>query len=364
MENTNALTILIEKSKLTGKVTSQEIDDAMVDSGLELEDLEWVCEKFKQLNIEIVEDVEINVEELYLNSEDDKYEKDKSKGKSRRSREDDDEMDSIKMYLKDIGKIPLLTKEEEYDLAERAAKGDDQAKEKLQTANLRLVVSVAKRYLGSGMPFLDIVQEGNLGLIKATEKFDYTKGFRFTTYATWWIRQAITRAISDKSRTIRVPAHIHEMISKVCKAQEVLWNKLGREPTPQEIAKELNISTKKVKEILRSTQSPVSLDLPVGDDEDTRIADFVPDDDAFSSEVIVAEKLRREEVAKALQVLTKREITVLSLRYGLQDGQRRTLEEIGEMFGVTRERIRQIEVKAFHKIRDSAGSENLKDLIS
>ncbi|HEY8418915.1 MAG TPA: RNA polymerase sigma factor RpoD [Clostridia bacterium] len=271
--------------------------------------------------------------------------------------------DPVKMYLKDIGKVPLLTAEEEIALAERMAQGDEEAKNKLSEANLRLVVSIAKRYVGRGMQFLDLIQEGNLGLLKAVEKFDHTKGFRFSTYATWWIRQAITRAIADQARTIRIPVHMVETINKLIRVSRQLLQTLGREPTPEEIAEEMGISVEKVREIQKIAQDPVSLETPIGEEEDSHLGDFVPDENAISPSEMAEILDARDRVRKELEALTAREQQVLRLRYGIYDGHPRTLEEVGKVFNVTRERIRQIEAKALRKLRNiSKSQKRLKDL--
>jgi len=271
--------------------------------------------------------------------------------------------DPVKMYLKDIGKFPLLMADEETYLAQRMAEGDEEAKQRLSVANLRLVVSIAKRYVGRGMAFLDLIQEGNIGLLKAVEKFDYTKGFRFSTYATWWIRQAITRAIADQARTIRIPVHMVETIHKQVRVQRQLLQEFGREPTPEEIAKEMGTSEERVREIQKIAQEPVSLETPIGEEEDSHLGDFVEDMSAISPTESAEQRDKRERVRVELQVLTAREQQVLRLRYGIYDGQPRTLEEVGKVFNVTRERIRQIEAKALRKLRNMAKSQKrLKEL--
>ena len=271
--------------------------------------------------------------------------------------------DPVKMYLKDIGKFPLLMADEETYLAQRMADGDEEAKHRLSVANLRLVVSIAKRYVGRGMAFLDLIQEGNIGLLKAVEKFDYTKGFRFSTYATWWIRQAITRAIADQARTIRIPVHMVETIHKQVRVQRQLLQEYGREPTPEEIAREMNTSEERVREIQKIAQEPVSLETPIGEEEDSHLGDFVEDMSAISPTESAEQRDKRERVRVELQVLTAREQQVLRLRYGIYDGQPRTLEEVGKVFNVTRERIRQIEAKALRKLRNMAKSQKrLKEL--
>jgi len=271
--------------------------------------------------------------------------------------------DPVRMYLKEIGKVPLLTAEQEQDLAQRMLEGDQDAKDMLIEANLRLVVSIAKRYLGRGMQFLDLIQEGNLGLIKAVDKFDHSKGFKFSTYATWWIRQAITRAIADQARTIRIPVHMVETINRLVRVQRQLIQELGREPEVEEIAKEMGIPPEKVREIQKISQEPVSLEKPIGEEEDSHLGDFIPDDDAMSPADQVAYTLLKEQLLEAMSSLTPREEKVLRLRFGLDDGRQRTLEEVGHEFKVTRERIRQIEAKALRKLRHPSRSKKLKDYI-
>ena len=271
--------------------------------------------------------------------------------------------DPVKVYLKEIGRVPLLTPDEEVDLAVRISNGDEAAKKRLSEANLRLVVSIAKRYLGRGMQFLDLIQEGNLGLIKAVEKFDYTKGFKFSTYATWWIRQAITRAIADQARTIRIPVHMVETINKVKKVSSQLLHANGREPSAEEIAEELDMPVEKVREIMRVAQEPVSLETPIGEEEDSHLGDFIPDDDAPAPADAASHTLLKETLSNVLDSLTPREEKVLRLRFGLEDGRSRTLEEVGKEFNVTRERIRQIEAKALRKLRHPSRSKKLKDFL-
>jgi RNA polymerase primary sigma factor len=271
--------------------------------------------------------------------------------------------DPVRMYLKEIGKVPLLTAEEEVELALAMEKGDKEAKRRLAEANLRLVVSIAKRYVGRGMLFLDLIQEGNLGLIKAVEKFDYRKGFKFSTYATWWIRQAITRAIADQARTIRIPVHMVETINKLIRVSRQLLQELGRDPQPDEIAKEMNMSVEKVREIMKISQEPVSLETPIGEEEDSHLGDFIPDEDVPAPAEAAAFTLLKEQLLNVLVTLTPREEKVLRLRFGLDDGRARTLEEVGREFNVTRERIRQIEAKALRKLRHPSRSKKLKDYL-
>lgn len=293
------------------------------------------------------------------------------------SKEDDDEFDlndlsvppgvkindPVRMYLKEIGRVDLLSAEEEIELAHRIEQGDEEAKRRLAEANLRLVVSIAKRYVGRGMLFLDLIQEGNMGLIKAVEKFDYRKGFKFSTYATWWIRQAITRAIADQARTIRIPVHMVETINKLIRVQRQLLQDLGREPTPEEIAEDMDLTPDKVREILKIAQEPVSLETPIGEEDDSHLGDFIEDQDATSPSEHAAYELLKEQLEDVLDTLTDREENVLRLRFGLDDGRTRTLEEVGKVFGVTRERIRQIEAKALRKLRHPSRSKRLKDFL-
>lgn len=271
--------------------------------------------------------------------------------------------DPVRMYLKEIGRVDLLTADEEVTLAKRIEAGDDTAKQELAEANLRLVVSIAKRYVGRGMSFLDLIQEGNMGLMKAVEKFDYTKGFKFSTYATWWIRQAITRAIADQARTIRIPVHMVETINKLVRTQRQLLQDLGRDPTPEEIGAEMDLPTEKVREILKISQEPVSLETPIGEEDDSHLGDFIEDNDATSPAENAAYELLKEQLEDVLDTLTDREENVLRLRFGLDDGRQRTLEDVGKVFGVTRERIRQIEAKALRKLRHPSRSKQLKDFL-
>ena len=271
--------------------------------------------------------------------------------------------DPVRMYLKEIGKVPLLTSDEEIELAKRIELGDEEAKQRLAEANLRLVVSIAKRYVGRGMQFLDLIQEGNLGLIKAVEKFDYTKGYKFSTYATWWIRQAITRAIADQARTIRIPVHMVETINKVIRVSRQLLQELGHDPTPEEIAEEMSMPVERVREILKIAQEPVSLETPIGEEEDSHLGDFIPDEDASEPSEAASFSLLKEQLMSVLDTLTPREKKVLELRFGIVDGRTRTLEEVGKEFNVTRERIRQIEAKALRKLRHPSRSKKLKDYL-
>ncbi len=272
--------------------------------------------------------------------------------------------DPVRMYLKEIGNVPLLTSEEEVELAKRVEQGDEEAKKKLTEANLRLVVSIAKKYVGRGMPFLDLIQEGNMGLMKAVDKFDYTKGYKFSTYATWWIRQAITRGIADTGRTIRVPVHMVETINKTLRMTRTLLQELGREPTPEEVAERLGVPVSRVREVLKISRDPVSLDTPIGEEDDSHLGDFIEDDTALSPADSAAFSMLKEELSKALESLTERERQVVKLRFGLEDGRQRTLEEVGKEFNVTRERIRQIEAKALRKLRHPSRSKRLKDFLN
>ena len=350
---------LISKGKAAGKLTTNDIDDAIVKIDMEMDELDKLYETLEQQNIEIIDDLgDAALDSLNFDSDSQKtaqVQQDVSKNAAMD--------DPVKVYLKEIGRIPLLTPEEEIELAIRIADGDEEAKKKLAESNLRLVVSIAQRYVGRGMQFLDLIQEGNLGLIKAVDKFDYTKGFKFSTYATWWIRQAITRAIADQARTIRIPVHMVETINKVKKTNSQLLHKNGRDPTPEEIAAEIDMPVEKVREILRVAQEPVSLETPIGEEEDSHLGDFIPDDDALAPADAASQLLLKEQLADVLTTLTEREAKVLSLRFGLEDGHPRTLEEVGKEFNVTRERIRQIEAKALRKLRHPSRSKKLKDFL-
>lgn len=346
---------LLELGKQKGQLNNQDILDAIGEIDFDPEQLEKLYDNLEQQGIEIVEDMgDIKIDDIDLGEgKDSDFVADGAVTVD----------DPVKVYLKEIGRVPLLSSEEEIDLAIRIANGDVQAKQRLSEANLRLVVSIAKRYLGRGMQFLDLIQEGNLGLIKAVDKFDYTKGFKFSTYATWWIRQAITRAIADQARTIRIPVHMVETINKVKKVQSQLLHQNGHEPTPDEIADELDLPVDKVREIMRVAQEPVSLETPIGEEEDSHLGDFIPDDGAPAPADAASHTMLREQLSDVLSTLTPREEKVLRLRFGLEDGRSRTLEEVGKEFNVTRERIRQIEAKALRKLRHPSRSRKLKDYL-
>ena len=346
---------LLELGKQKGQLNNQDILDAIGEIDFDPEQLEKLYDNLEQQGIEIVEAmVDIKIDDIDLgDGKDSDFVADGAVTVD----------DPVKVYLKEIGRVPLLSSEEEIDLAIRIANGDVQAKQRLSEANLRLVVSIAKRYLGRGMQFLDLIQEGNLGLIKAVDKFDYTKGFKFSTYATWWIRQAITRAIADQARTIRIPVHMVETINKVKKVQSQLLHQNGHEPTPDEIADELDLPVDKVREIMRVAQEPVSLETPIGEEEDSHLGDFIPDDGAPAPADAASHTMLREQLSDVLSTLTPREEKVLRLRFGLEDGRSRTLEEVGKEFNVTRERIRQIEAKALRKLRHPSRSRKLKDYL-
>ena len=348
---------LVEKGKAAGRLTTQEIDAAIVEMDLDIEELDKLYETLESNNVEIVDDLSSAAIENF--DVDIPKALDIGGGDDRGSTVDD----PVKVYLKEIGRVPLLTPEEEIELAIRIADDDQKAKQRLAEANLRLVVSIAKRYVGRGMQFLDLIQEGNLGLIKAVDKFDYTKGFKFSTYATWWIRQAITRAIADQARTIRIPVHMVETINKVKKTNSQLLHKNGRDPSAEEIAAELDMPVEKVREILRVAQEPVSLETPIGEEEDSHLGDFIPDDEAPAPADAASMLLLKEQLNDVLKTLTPREAKVLALRFGLEDGHPHTLEEVGSEFGVTRERIRQIEAKALRKLRHPSRSKRLKDFL-
>lgn len=352
--NDNPLIIgLFERGKMKGALTFDEINSVLDESDLESDIIDKVYEVAERVGINIVGDFDGVPEETGKQYAEDLESLAEGVGLE----------DHVRMYLKEIGKVPLLTAEEEVELAIRIENGDEAAKDRLNEANLRLVVSIAKRYVGKGMQFLDLIQEGNLGLLKAVEKFDYRKGYKFSTYATWWIRQAITRAIADQARTIRIPVHMVETIHKLGRVSRQLSQELGKDPTPEQIAQEMNMPVDKVREIMKISQDPVSLETPVGEEEDSHIGDFIPDEDAPAPSESAAAILLREQLMEVLETLTPREQKVLKLRFGLDDGCQRTLEEVGREFHVTRERIRQIEAKAIRKLRHPSRSKKLKDYI-
>lgn len=351
----NPLKTLLDLGKSKGQLSSKEILDALGDE-LDPEQIEKIYDALESNGIEIIEDTEdLSLDDLNINENSDDDAEPAPDGVSID--------DPVKIYLKEIGRVPLLSPDEEVDLAIRISQGDVAAKKRLSEANLRLVVSIAKRYLGRGMQFLDLIQEGNLGLIKAVEKFDHTKGFKFSTYATWWIRQAITRAIADQARTIRIPVHMVETINKVKKVSSQLLHQNGHEPSADDIAAELDMPVDKVREIMRVAQEPVSLETPIGEEEDSHLGDFIPDDDAPAPQDAASHTLLKEQLSDVLSTLTSREEKVLRLRFGLEDGRSRTLEEVGREFNVTRERIRQIEAKALRKLRHPSRSKKLKDFL-
>jgi RNA polymerase primary sigma factor len=340
---------LLEEARTVGKISNTDIVDAFVDTDAVPDDLDDFLSVLGEEDIDLTDDFDIDL----LNLEDfDSFGIDGIAID-----------DPVKIYLKEIGRVPLLTTEEEVELSQRMLVGDPYAKKRLSEANLRLVVSIAKKYTGRGMQFLDLIQEGNLGLIKAVEKFDYTKGFKFSTYATWWIRQAITRAIADQSRTIRIPVLMVETISRVKKASSQLLHENGKDPSPEQIAEKLDMPLERVREILRIAQDPVSLETPIGEEDDSHLGDFIPDDEAPAPAEAASLLLLKEQLNKVLDTLTDREAKVLRLRFGLEDGRARTLEEVGKEFDVTRERIRQIEAKALRKLRHPSRSKRVKDFL-
>ena len=362
-EKKDPIRALIEQGRRAGKLTNSEIGDAMEESGhgLDVEQKEKLYEELESHGIEVVDDdpvADAADSALTEDNVDDFEDALATEGVAID--------DPVKVYLKEIGRVPLLTPDEEVQLAlaiQNGGKEGERAKQRLSEANLRLVVSIAKRYVGRGMQFLDLIQEGNLGLIKAVEKFDHTKGFKFSTYATWWIRQAITRAIADQARTIRIPVHMVETINKVKKVSSQLLHENGHEPSAEEIAERLDMPVDKVREIMRVAQEPVSLETPIGEEEDSHLGDFIPDDDAPVPAEAASQTLLKEQLADVLKTLTPREEKVLRLRFGLEDGRPRTLEEVGKEFNVTRERIRQIEAKALRKLRHPSRSKKLRDFL-
>ena len=372
MEKVKGLVALAKKKK--NMLEYQEISDFFNDMPLDADQMEKVFDYLEKSGIDVLrlsdmsEDIDISADDKLLLLDDDDIDL---------SEEEEIDMenidlsvpegvsieDPVRMYLKEIGKVPLLSAEEEISLAQRMEEGDEEARKELAEANLRLVVSIAKRYVGRGMLFLDLIQEGNLGLIKAVEKFDYHKGYKFSTYATWWIRQAITRAIADQARTIRIPVHMVETINKLIRVSRQLLQELGREPLPEEIAKELDMPVERVREILKISQEPVSLETPIGEEEDSHLGDFIQDDNVPVPAEAAAQTLLKEQLDEVLDTLTEREQKVLRLRFGMNDGRARTLEEVGREFDVTRERIRQIEAKALRKLRHPSRSRKLRDYL-
>ena len=367
---TKALTGLVELAKTKKNVLEyNEINDEFRGFDLTEDKMDLILEYLEKANIDVVnssieetgkeDDLLLGDEDDIILSEEDEVEiiddVDVLEGVSTE--------DPVRMYLKEIGNVPLLSTEEEIELAKKVEEGDEAAKKKLTEANLRLVVSIAKKYVGRGMPFLDLIQEGNMGLMKAVDKFDYSKGYKFSTYATWWIRQAITRGIADTGRTIRVPVHMVETINKTLRMTRTLLQELGREPTPEEVAERLNVPVSRVREVLKISRDPVSLDTPIGEEDDSHLGDFIEDDSALSPADSAAFSMLREELNTALESLTDRERQVVELRFGLRDGRARTLEEVGREFNVTRERIRQIEAKALRKLRHPSRSKRLKDFL-
>jgi RNA polymerase primary sigma factor len=363
-EKTVDIQTLIDKAKTKGTLSSSEILMALGDNNYDIDQIDKLYETLDGLGIDVTE---------CFTEDDDKLDDDiENDFESYESAENMEALlaqkgvaidDPVKMYLKEIGKVPLLSLEREAELSERMSKGDEAAKKELVEANLRLVVSIAKRYVGKGLFFLDLIQEGNLGLMKAVSKFDYTKGYKFSTYATWWIRQAITRAIADQARTIRIPVHMVETIHKVTKVQRQKLQEYGRDVSAEEIAKEMNMSPEKVREIMKIAQDPISLETPVGEEEDSHIGDFIEDDASPAPADAASYTLLREQLCEVLHTLTPREEQVLKLRFGLEDGRTRTLEEVGQQFNITRERIRQIEAKALRKLRHPSRSKKLKDYL-
>ncbi len=362
---------LLEKAKSKGSISYREISDYLENVDMDKDQMDDLYDTLISMGIEIVsevdpddfeiialehdEDVDVSLDDINLENGEIDLESTLPKGIA--------VDDPVRMYLKEIGKVPLLSAEEEIELAKQMELGDEDAKKRLCEANLRLVVSIAKRYVGRGMLFLDLIQEGNLGLIKAVDKFDWRKGYKFSTYATWWIRQAITRSIADQARTIRIPVHMVETINKLIRISRQLLQEYGREPTPEEIAAEMDISEEKVREILKIAQEPVSLETPIGEEEDSHLGDFIPDDDVPAPAEAAAFSMLKEQLVEVLDTLTDREQKVLKLRFGLDDGRARTLEEVGRRFDVTRERIRQIEAKALRKLRHPSRSKKLKDYL-
>ncbi len=367
IQGSEKLQELLAKGKKKGRLDSSELMDVVDDMDLDGDQMDHLYDSLEALSIEVgsdedlvpdlPDDLEPAMEEIADIEEEELVDPNTLVDSFAID-------DPVRMYLKEIGKVPLLSPDEEIELAQRMAEGDEYAKQKLAEANLRLVVSIAKRYVGRGMLFLDLIQEGNLGLIKAVEKFDYTKGYKFSTYATWWIRQAITRAIADQARTIRIPVHMVETINKVIRVSRQLLQELGHDPSPNEIAAEMNMPVDKVREILKIAQEPVSLETPIGEEEDSHLGDFIPDEGASEPSEAASFTLLKEQLVDVLSTLTPREEKVLKLRFGIEDGRTRTLEEVGKEFNVTRERIRQIEAKALRKLRHPSRSKKLKDFLN
>ncbi len=352
---------IIKKAKEKGKITYGELASELDDANTE--QIDKVFDAFEDMGVSVLKEDNLDLEEPDID-ELEAVEDIKVEDIDLASMEGINIDDPVRMYLREIGRIPLLSYDEELELAKKVLAGDEAAKQKLAESNLRLVVSIAKKYVGRGMLFLDLIQEGNMGLIKAVEKFDYTKGYKFSTYATWWIRQAITRAIADQARTIRIPVHMVETINKLIRTSRHLLQQLGREPTPEEIAAEMEIPVEKVTEIQKIAQDPVSLETPIGEEDDSHLGDFIQDDDSPAPQDAAAYTLLREQLEEVMKTLTPREAKVLKLRFGLEDGKSRTLEEVGKEFNVTRERIRQIEAKALRKLRHPSRSKKLKDYMN
>lgn len=364
MDKKSIMDNLMEQGKANGKLTTKEITDALEKLDFDVEQMDAFYEACEQYHIEIIDDIVPDDSLNLINPEDEIAPEEIDIGLSTDGIAIDD---PVKIYLKEIGRVPLLTPEEEIQLAEKMSGGNEEeaakARKRLAEANLRLVVSIAKKYVGRGMSFLDLIQEGNMGLIKAVEKYDYTKGFKFSTYATWWIRQAITRAIADQARTIRIPVHMVETITKVKKASSQLLHQNGHDPSPEDIAEYLDMPVERVREIMRIAQDPVSLETPIGEEEDSHLGDFIPDEDAPAPQEAASQVALKEQINQVLSTLTEREEMVLRLRFGLIDGRSRTLEEVGQQFKVTRERIRQIEAKALRKLRHPNRSNKVKDYL-
>ncbi len=353
---------LIEKGKKNGSLTQKEIQEALADLQVSPEAYENILDRFEEMGIDVTGEAQEPPEEE-LAMEEAEAEEFTAEAEDLSVPEGIATDDPVRMYLKEIGKVPLLSAEEELEIAQRMAAGDEEARKKLSESNLRLVVSIAKRYVGRGMQFLDLIQEGNLGLIKAVEKFDYSKGYKFSTYATWWIRQAITRAIADQARTIRIPVHMVETIHKVSRYQRQMLQELGREATPAEIGEKMGLPADRVREIMKISLDPVSLETPIGEEEDSHLGDFIPDEDTPAPSEAASANILREVIERELNTLTPREAHVIKLRFGLYDGRTRTLEEVGKEFDITRERIRQIESKALRKLRHPSRARHLKGFL-